>query len=316
MLPASAGVMTLAALVSGATTPKSAPDSRETAQTLTGTSICGASLGSLQSVERNYVVAGRVRLLLFWTGRRDVGTGRIAWKSGTGDTRRLELLIGTDPDRAPRKLNRWGFIAETRCGQNSDLFGLMTQSDEETLDEAKATVAAGTGDHPYRAIRASQANGEVRSERLRMSTVENFTYRDLPALVSKLPAPGAPRVAAAPPGSDTGFLASIAAILHDSVTIFRASGRPGPAATRSYVYAGRVYDVATRAPSLITKLTVGWQSYTRALTSEFVVTNRATRETTEFEIAYGTEDTLAEVPVRIVYRPRWWLELQLTLTQP
>jgi hypothetical protein len=52
------------------------------------------------------------------------------------------------------------------------------------------------------------------------------------------------------------------------------------------------------------------------LTSEFVVTNRATRETTEFEIAYGTEDTLSEVPVRIVYRPRWWLELQLTLIQP
>jgi hypothetical protein len=30
----------------------------------------------------------------------------------------------------------------------------------------------------------------------------------------------------------------------------------------------------------------------------------------------GTTGDLAGVPLRIVYRPRWWLELELTLVTP
>jgi hypothetical protein len=59
----------------------------------------------------HYRMAGRVRLLLFWVRRDNVGSGRIVWRGSEGGDAGYELLIGTDPSIAPRKVNRWGYIA-------------------------------------------------------------------------------------------------------------------------------------------------------------------------------------------------------------
>src|SRR5579871_3736560 len=94
----------------------------------------------LTNVDRPYAVSGRVRLLLFWTGLREVGDARITWTGATSGQRGFELLIGTDPDRAPRRLNRWGYEAEKLCDDGSaTLLGVMTQADEQTVDEATTT---------------------------------------------------------------------------------------------------------------------------------------------------------------------------------
>jgi hypothetical protein len=43
------------------------------------------------------------------------------------------------------------------------------------------------------------------------------------------------------------------------------------------------------------------------------VRNLTAGTTTPFRLIYATDGPLAEVPVRIVYRPRWWFEVELTL---
>ena len=58
-----------------------------------------------------YKMAGRIRPLLFWIGRDDVGMGEIVWRGAEGAVA-YELLIGTDAAKAPRAINRWGYILE------------------------------------------------------------------------------------------------------------------------------------------------------------------------------------------------------------
>src|SRR3954469_6023522 len=76
--------------------------------------------------EHTYRMAGRVRALLLWIGREDVGSGVIRWR-GTGDDHAYELLIGSDPAKAPAKLNKWGFLAEQIRAGESEVVGVMSK---------------------------------------------------------------------------------------------------------------------------------------------------------------------------------------------
>src|ERR1051325_5977296 len=69
--------------------------------------------GSVLPIEHEhlYTMSGRVRMLLIWLGRDNVGSGMIRWRAAGKDSA-YELLIGSDPLRAPGRLNRWGFLAE------------------------------------------------------------------------------------------------------------------------------------------------------------------------------------------------------------
>jgi hypothetical protein len=263
-------------------------------------------------VVRHYAVSGRARLLLFWTGRHEVGRARFAASEGPGGTRRLELLIGTDPERAPRHLNRWGYVAETVCGTSAELFGVMTQTDEETADDATATLSTGPDStHPFKTIRAVQSGRETRTEVLRLLSDEDFTYHDLDRLIDELPPPGAWRHAEAPAGTDTGFLVAITALIHQSVAAFRASNQVPGALYRSYMYGGKLYRVAITKSRLKPDLAIPGVTCSAPIESEFQIRN-ASGETTTFQVTYDTEGNLAEVPLRIVYHPSWWLELDLT----
>ena len=47
--------------------------------------------------------------------------------------------------------------------------------------------------------------------------------------------------------------------------------------------------------------------------ARFQVRNRRTGHKTSFSIAYGLSGDVRERPVRIVFRPRWWMEAELLL---
>jgi hypothetical protein len=61
--------------------------------------LCNAP--TTRSVAQHYAVTGRIKLLLIRTGRRDVGAARFVRGEEGERARRLELLVGTDPDRRP-----------------------------------------------------------------------------------------------------------------------------------------------------------------------------------------------------------------------
>ena len=66
--------------------------------------------------EHYYRMLAKVRPLLFWISRDNVGGARIGWLGDQSGSKGFELLIGSDPARAPRKINRWGYIAEELRG--------------------------------------------------------------------------------------------------------------------------------------------------------------------------------------------------------
>ena len=71
-------------------------------------------------------MSGYVRPLLFWFGRDDIGLARVVWRTGDDGARGYELLVGTDPAKAPRALNRWGFVSEEVHGAEGAVLALMT----------------------------------------------------------------------------------------------------------------------------------------------------------------------------------------------
>ena len=189
----------------------------------------------------------------------------------------------------------------------------MSQSDEATLEEATKTVdAATTAGHRFKAIRSSNQGAENRTEIIQLRVDEDFTYRDLEALLARLPPPGTPRCAAVPAGTDYGFLAAVTNLMHDSLAE-PGGPRRGAAPTRRYPYAGRLYSITLREAVPLDTFTAGARTYRAVVDGAFQVTNLATRTTTDFRIVYGAREALRERPICVVYRPHWWLELELLL---
>jgi hypothetical protein len=101
-------------------------------------------------------------------------------------------------------------------------------------------------------------------------------------------------------------------MLHDTAAGFQQTGRATPSLQRTYVYDGRLYDVTLTGASL-PEITIRGRTHPRPLQADFTVRNRSTGEISAFQIVYGSTGGYADTPLRVIYRPRWWLELELTL---
>ncbi len=281
---------------------------------------CGGGPASVgEAAEWHYSMTVRVRLLLFWISREGVGGARIAWGEAADGTRSLQLLIGSDPARAPMRINRWGYIAEHAGGSSAELIGVMTRSDEDSVEQARQSLSRPGGAHAYRAIRGRLSQGQAVSSVIHLMLPEDFTYRDVNVLLGRLPQAGFPvRRIAVPNGVEPGFLFALKNLVHQSVESYRRSGRldTGCMGPRLFVYNATLFELAQRSSEIIPKLTVGGCDYHEVIESWFAVRNRATGETTGFGITYGTRGAVAEIPLRIVYRPRWWFEAELRLDGP
>src|SRR5215831_18441297 len=99
------------------------------------------SAGALPLVaEHKYRMLARVRPLLFWISKDNVGGARVRWRGDDNGAFGIELLIGSDPHRAPRQINRWGYIAEDVQGADAHVLGLMKRSEEQSIAEAESRL--------------------------------------------------------------------------------------------------------------------------------------------------------------------------------
>jgi hypothetical protein len=273
--------------------------------------------GSVLPVERehSYTMAGKIRPLLFWIGRDKVGMGRIVWRRGADESRAYELLIGTDPDSAPRRLNRWGYIAESREGANGSVLALMSRSEESSIEEV--------GDRPkgsaeFKAMRARVDDGTALSVVPSVWSRTDPTFRDVEALIEQVNLASdsaSPRSIVVPPGTRPGFLGAVAELVHASVVSLRDTRQGGGAprlAPVPYVYGVRLYDLSLRSYERV-KPSQASASASPMARGKFEIRNRSTGELTRFELAYGLDGPLAEVPTEIVYQPRWWLKVELRI---
>lgn len=266
--------------------------------------------------EYHYTLTARVRpLLVFWITRPNVGMARIVRGRSADGGRSYELLIGSEPDKAPMRFNRWGYVSEYTQGGSSQLLGLMTESNEESVEQAKAALdQKPRGGHAFKAIRASIAGGEASAQVVRVAFTEDFTLRDVETVLKRLPEGGEPTARVqVPTGTSPGFLVALADLIHNSVETVRTSKRPQPGRSQPFVYDRGLYNLTVKSSKLVPQVPVGSNTCRNCVESEFEVRNRATGSTTKFGLIYATDGPLAEVPVRIVYRPRWYFEAELVL---
>ena len=254
----------------------------------------------------HYSITARVRpLLVFWLSRSGVGDAVVTRGRGPAETS-YSLLIGSDPDRAPRRINRWGYVEEEIRGAEARLIGLMTQSDEDSLEEAEAGLRKqASGQHPFKVIQATVDAEQASSRVTSIVTPEDYTFRQVRtvlALALRETSDGRSRVIRLPPGTRPGFLAAIADAMHTS--------SPSPI---NYVYHGRLYELRRTRAQKIPDLRLARTSYGRATAADFIITSAYDGEQTRFSMTYGTEGRLAEVPLTVTYQPRWWMQVDLAI---
>ncbi len=256
--------------------------------------------------EHYYRMLARIRPLLFWISRDNVGGARLQWRSDGEGGRGFELLIGSDPVRAPRRINRWGYIAEEIRGSQSRTLGVMTQSREESIEDAKTQlVREGTGVRVFKVIRAHSVDGRATSGVTTLNT-SDFTYRDLDSLLAKLDTGSlgtSVRIVDLPPGTRPGFLVALADLINEP-----------DLKSVPYVYNGRFHQLS-RKSTVSVSMRVRGRDVTRLRSARFETENRATHERTSFEITYGTTGDLAGVPLHVLYQPTWWFEVELFLDE-
>ena len=171
--------------------------------------------------EYRYRMSAAIRPLLFWIGDGDVGAARIVWRQDKDGYRGYEFLLGSDPARAPRKINRWGWVSEQMHEGGATQMGLMRKTDEDSMEEARAQVGF-EGEYVFKMIRTEIADGEARAENTVWLVKDDYTYHELGEVLRLVgePPPSPPKIneATMPPGTHPGFLFAVADIVDKAVT--------------------------------------------------------------------------------------------------
>jgi hypothetical protein len=268
--------------------------------------------------QHSYIVNAKIRPLpLIWIGRDNIGGARITRRQDTSGRRAFEFLIGSDPALAPRHVNRWGFIAELLNGEDAEVLGVMKESNEETIDAAEAqTALESVGVNSFKAVRTTITGVRAAGGVMTVHAPARLTYRDLDALLALIPlAPTKMRVLELPPGTQKGFLVALDSLINASVDPCRNGDAGWPKNARSvpYVYNQSIYDLSLLSCDYEPELHTKTGAFVNVIDGRFQVKNRTTRYETKFRMFIGTSGHLRAIPVRALFRPRWWLDVEMVL---
>jgi hypothetical protein len=266
------------------------------------------------TAERRYRLSAAIRPLLFWIGRGNVGGARVVWRADGDGRRGYELLLGSDPGRAPRKINRWGWTREDADLSGATMAGVMNRSEDDSLDQAKASLGRGQAGYLFKLNRARVENGVARAEATTVWAPEDFTFRQLDGLlrfVEETKPPPRVRAGVLPPGTRPGLLTALADLVHAGVAAARTPGSAGPRLrVVQYTFNAGVYDLVIKSWEPVEKARHGTRTYEKLVRLEFESRNREKGTTERFAFACGTEGDLAEIPVFVRYQPKWWFKVE------
>jgi len=277
----------------------------------------GGIPGPITIIEHHYTMTARVRpLLLFWISRSGVGDATVTWRRAPGQTGH-SLLIGSDPDRAPRRINRWGYIDEEVRGTDARLIGLMTESQEESIQDAEAGLRKqANGQHTFKIIRATVDGEQAQSVITTVATPDDYSFRyvrTVLALAEREASAGKTRVVRLPAGTRPGFLSALVELMRAGVASLDTTGAVRPAPPIPYVYHGRIYQLRASRVQLVPELRIGATGYRRVINADFEIKSTYDGEIDRFSMTYGTDGSLAEGPSTVAYQPRWWMQVELAL---
>ena len=266
-----------------------------------------------------YRMAGRIRPLVFWIGRDEVGLARLVLRRGDAGERGYELLVGTDPELAPRAINRWGYIVEETGSRGGSLLALMSPSDEVSFGEAQANVErGGHGSVEFKAVRGRVDSGVATWQPARVRTAGGPTIREVEPLLDRVrreTAAAASRSVRVPSGTRPGFLAAVAELVDLSLPTNSRRLRPNEIEDLPvpYAFGQGLYELRIRSLRPTSVAQQEGRPAVRALEAAFEIRTIATGVRTRFDMVLGTDGQLAGVPLTIAWQPRWWLKVELHL---
>jgi hypothetical protein len=244
--------------------------------------------------------------------RDDIGLARIVWREGADSARGYVFLVGTDPTRAPRGINRWGVISEDVQDAGGSLLAIMTGS-SDTSYEKEAAAASTAGTIEYHAIRSRAGDGLTTWDLVNLRAPSELTVHDSSALLEYANrAPRHPRsLRRVPPGSRPGFLVAVDDLLQQALAAARHSASAPAPAPVQYVFGSNTYRLSLRRAETV-NIAAGDQ-HIPALRLAFEAKTLESGDTSRFELTSGTTGALTGVPLTIEWQPRWWLRVRLRL---
>ena len=284
-----------------------------------------------------YRLRGEVRLLLPWIGRNDVGGGRITLTrsnapSGNRWTEQIEVLFGSEPDRIPKRINRWGYgretaewVRETSSPEprllSTEFLGIMRHSAESSMGEALARSKEAAAAHRYlydgtwNRVLPAQASFELRilaeddeshyqrAERL-LATYVDALKNHPPATQKQLVNTGGVY------GAPYGFLTGVSDLVRQ---VMESRAKP----SLGFVFNAKLYTLDVLSAKQLSvfeaRLPSGTVRYRDTALVHFRCLNTVKQTRTDFDLWIPLSGELKGVPVRILLQPRWWLRLQMDL---
>jgi hypothetical protein len=258
--------------------------------------------------EHRYRMAGKIRLLMLWVGRDDVGSGVIRWR-GAGDAKAIELLIGSDPKRAPGQLNKWGYLVEAMRGSESSVVGLISQENDDRLSEVKAGLKTRKEQRAFDTIRGyvAASGGMARVGTLYASS--HLTYHDADKVLKDVLADGSLAVkhVARNGAVRPGFLTSLTELLAASLD------KKNYSQSIRYIHGDRLYQLRLIESTPLARFERDGRSWQNVIRGSFETGEAGNRSGTRFELVYGASGALTGIPIVISYQPKWWLQVDLVL---
>jgi hypothetical protein len=293
------------------------------------------------SAQYNYIMTARVHLLFFWAGKDGVGSGYIRRGSSSVDSHEefFQVLFGSDPEKAPRAINRWGAGTEIAWHHDpvaippreddvtaSAFFGFMKSSRGKSVAEMQAELKNEQehGLHSFTGILSRVEPARAFSLVVPLESDTDFTLHQYelaaPLMFDRIESSNLPVRSLVNEGRcprASSFLATVAELLDSAV-----SGQRAPL-SRCYVHDAQENTLTLDRTTPVTSLPVQLHAadktaildttYANLLQLDFVSTHKLTSRKVYFTILVGTEGSLRGIPVQIRYQPNWWFQVVLNL---
>lgn len=301
----------------------------------------------------HYRMTGRVRLLLFWIGKEDVGGGSITFSdrflpSAQLKAEGIEVLFGSNPKQVPGGINRWGYGQEWAYWkvppdasegelQYTVFTGFMRHSDEEALSEVYASRQHEQSSqlYWYDGIESVVRRGESVSSLRHFAEPQEFDYQQSELVQSAY----RQRLGAGPPdrtkvlnnesqlySAPYGFLTCLREVSRQISSRFQTKGEEFLKGhySATYAYNAKTYVLeVTRLKyyssfSLVEKGPEGtgrsiFQQYSDVAEVDLRLRNQADGGKHDFSLWFPLRGNHQGVPLRILDKPRWWLQVDLRL---
>jgi hypothetical protein len=297
---------------------------------------------------------GRVRLLFFWVGKDRVGGGHIALLKPVVARRScpcegVEIMFGSDPSRVPGQINRWGYGNEWACWREDDssspkleftrFEGFMRHSGEESLSQVRERDLKDKATQLFwydgleSTVRPNQATSAIRF----FSQAKDFNFREPEAVQAAYQK----RLREAPPervrtlDNATQLYSDPFGFLTGSRELIRQICRRSQSHSKdwlsqhyclNYAYHAKPYLLEVIGLKYLPSFTLSFtstpsespsvQNFSRVAEAEFRLQDTIERQPHYFTVWFRLDGSEEGVPLRIVDKPRWWLQVELTLSTP